>query len=178
MTVRVASSTSTAWWHRFRHPQRRSLGAPARERGLPCQVGRVRYEPNPSRLPLRSYPRVTAPPDGPQATRQARNLLMDLGDHAADFRFPVRDRRAIRRLLRRSPCPRRHPGREDPPASPPANAFAERFVLTTRRRSPTGCSSSASGTRGRFWPSIKPTTTDDAPPQPPAALTPPRPPRN
>jgi hypothetical protein len=30
-------------------------------------------------------------------------------------------------------------------------------------RSPTGCSSSASGTCGRSWPSTKPTTTDDAP---------------
>ena len=78
---------------------------------------------------------VTAHPDGPWTTQQIRNLLMDVGDRATDFRFLVRD----------------HAGQftapfdavlasagiqavKIPPRSPRANSYAERLCSPPGRR--------------------------------------------
>jgi len=76
---------------------------------------------------------VTANPDGPWTTQQIRNLLMDLGDRAADFRYLVRDRAgqftdAFDAVLAGAGIE----AVKIPPHSPRANAYAERFVLTAR----------------------------------------------
>ncbi|RZU76756.1 integrase-like protein [Micromonospora kangleipakensis] len=76
---------------------------------------------------------VTANPDGPWTAQQARNLLIDLGERAAQFRFLIRDRAgqftaAFDAVLADSGitvC-------KIPPRSPRANAYAEKFVLTAR----------------------------------------------
>jgi putative transposase len=76
---------------------------------------------------------VTAHPDGAWTVQQARNLLMDLGARATQFRFMVRDRAgqftdAFDAVLAGA-------GIEVvniPPRSPAANAYAERWVRTAR----------------------------------------------
>jgi putative transposase len=76
---------------------------------------------------------VTCEPDGPWTIQQIRNLLMDLGEGAAGFRFLVRDRAGP--FTGPSGAVLADAGIEVvkiPPRSPRANAYAERFVLTAR----------------------------------------------
>jgi transposase InsO family protein len=76
---------------------------------------------------------VTAHPDGAWTVQQARNLLVDLGERAARFRFRIRDRagqftEAFDAVLAGA-------GIEVvkiPPRSPRANGVVERWVRTAR----------------------------------------------
>jgi hypothetical protein len=75
---------------------------------------------------------VTANPDEAWTVQQIRNLLMDLGDRAAGFRFLVRDRAGQFTAFDTVLADAGIEAEKIPPRSPRANAYAERFVLTAR----------------------------------------------
>ena len=76
---------------------------------------------------------ITANPHGPWTVQQIRNLLMDQGDRAPDFRFLVRDRAGqVTASLDAVLADAGIEAVNIPPRSPRANGYAERFVLTAR----------------------------------------------
>src|SRR6266568_3922307 len=82
---------------------------------------------------------ITAHPDGPWTVQQIRNLLMDLGDRAADFRFLVRDRAGqFTDSFEAALASTGITAAKIPPRSPRANAHAESFFSPPGPRSPTG----------------------------------------
>ena len=107
---------------------------------------------------------VTTHPDGLWTTQQIRNLLMDLGDHAANFRFLVRDRAG--QFTDSFDAALASTGIEAvkiPPRSPRANAYADRSILTARTEVTDRMLILGERHLRLVWPNTRRTTTDDGP---------------
>jgi hypothetical protein len=80
---------------------------------------------------------ITAHPTGEWATQQARNLLMNLDDHACAFKFLIRDRDAkLTAAFDAVPPAAGVQITKTPVRTPRANGIAERWIASARRECP------------------------------------------